>query len=88
MAPLCRTSVAPYCRPVTLLQSGSRKLRAGRKSTLSEQHRQVTHEFQFHGALDDPVEDVARKISLAATGTLDRPASDQLLKESRIQRAP
>ena len=45
-------------------------------------------EFQFLGTLDDPVEDVARNISLAATGTLDRPASDRLLKESQIQRAP
>ncbi|MHB1643973.1 MAG: hypothetical protein ACYCS8_15225 [Acidithiobacillus sp.] len=45
-------------------------------------------EFQFLGTLDDPVEDVARNISLAATGALNRPASDRLLKESRIQGAP
>ncbi|MGE4271097.1 MAG: hypothetical protein AB7E44_12545 [Acidithiobacillus sp.] len=45
-------------------------------------------EFQFLGTLDDPVEDVARNISLAATGALNQPASDRLLKESRIQGAP
>ena len=45
-------------------------------------------EFQFLGTLDDPVEDVARNVSLAATGALNRPASDRLLKESRIQGAP
>lgn len=45
-------------------------------------------EFQFLGTLDDPVEYVARNISLAATGALNRPASDRLLKENRIQGAP
>ncbi len=45
-------------------------------------------EFQFLGTLDDPVEDVARNISLAATGALNQPASDRLLKESRIQGTP
>ena len=45
-------------------------------------------EFQFLGTLDDPVENVAKNICLAATGALDRPASDRLLKESRIQGTP
>ncbi|SJN14276.1 hypothetical protein CZ787_14335 [Halomonas citrativorans] len=42
-------------------------------------------EFQFLGTLDDPVEAIAKNIHLAATGHLDRPASDQMLKNSRIQ---
>ena len=45
-------------------------------------------EFQFLGTLDDPVENVAKNISLAATGALNRPASDRLLKENRIQLTP
>lgn len=42
-------------------------------------------EFQLLGTLDDPVEDVARNISLAATGALNRPVTDQMLIDCRIQ---
>jgi len=42
-------------------------------------------EFQLLGTLDDPVDDVARNISLAATGGLDRPVTDQMLIDNRIQ---
>ena len=42
-------------------------------------------EFQLLGTLDDPVEDVARNISLAASGALNRPVTDQMLIDSRIQ---
>ncbi len=42
-------------------------------------------EFQLLGTLDDPVDDVARNIALAATGTLNRPVTDQMLIDNRIQ---
>ena len=42
-------------------------------------------EFQLLGTLDDPVEDVAQNISLAAAGTLNRPVTDQMLIDCRIQ---
>jgi hypothetical protein len=42
-------------------------------------------EFQVLGTLDDPVQEVAKNIGLAATEELDRPANNQLLKDNRIQ---
>lgn len=43
-------------------------------------------EFQLLGTLDDPVEDVARSIALAATGALIRPVTDQMLIDNRMER--
>jgi len=42
-------------------------------------------EFQLLGTLDDPVDDVAKNISLAAIGALNRPVTDQMLIDNRIQ---
>ncbi len=42
-------------------------------------------EFQLLGTLDDPVEQVAENIDLAAVGALDQPVDDQMLKNSRIR---
>lgn len=43
-------------------------------------------EFQLLGTLDDPVDAVARNIALAATGTLNQPVTDELLRDNQIQR--
>lgn len=42
------------------------------------------HEFHVLGTLDDPVDKLARNIGLAATGMLERPANDDLLRQNRI----
>lgn len=43
-------------------------------------------EFQLLGTLDDPVDAVARNIALAATGALNQPVTDQLLRDNQIKR--
>lgn len=41
-------------------------------------------EFQLLGTFDDPVDQVAQNIRLAASGILNRPVTDQLLQANRI----